>query len=73
VCIIGAERGNGACAKAGLPFGMPAVEKWPKRLKQRSPERSDKQYLKALRKLQVELCELQEWVKYRGLALIKSD
>jgi polyphosphate kinase 2 len=30
----------------------------------------DKQYLKELRKLQVELCELQEWVKYKGLRVI---
>src|SRR4051794_5851450 len=31
---------------------------------------SDKQYNKALRKLQEELCELQEWVKYKGLRVI---
>ena len=33
-------------------------------------ELSDKQYLKKLRKLQAELCELQEWVKYKGLRVI---
>lgn len=31
---------------------------------------SDKQYAKELRKLQVELCTLQEWVKYKGLKVI---
>jgi len=31
---------------------------------------SDKQYLKELRKLQVKLCELQEWVKYKGLRVV---
>lgn len=31
---------------------------------------SNKKYLKALRKLQVELCELQEWVKHKGLRVI---
>ncbi len=29
-----------------------------------------KKYLKELRKLQVELCELQEWVKYKGLRVV---
>src|SRR5215467_16144594 len=29
-----------------------------------------KEYLKELRKLQVELCRLQEWVKYKGLRII---
>jgi polyphosphate kinase 2 len=31
---------------------------------------SGKEYLKELRKLQVELCRLQEWVKYKGLRII---
>ena len=31
---------------------------------------SGKQYMKELRKLQVELCKLQEWVKYKGLRVI---
>ena len=31
---------------------------------------SKKQYLKELRRLQVELCKLQDWVKYKGLRLI---
>src|SRR5881227_885087 len=31
---------------------------------------SDKEYLKELRKLQVELCKLQEWVKHKGLRVI---
>ena len=31
---------------------------------------TDKQYLKQLRKLQAELCELQDWVKYKGLRAI---
>ena len=38
------------------------------------PERSEKlkskQYGKELRKLQAELCQLQEWVKYKGLRVI---
>src|SRR5262245_23063492 len=29
-----------------------------------------KQYLKELRRLQVELCKLQDWVKYKGLRVI---
>src|SRR5271169_2526270 len=29
-----------------------------------------KKYLKELRKLQAELCKLQEWVKYKGLRVI---
>ena len=29
-----------------------------------------KKYAKALRKLQVELCKLQEWIKYKGLRAI---
>jgi polyphosphate kinase 2 len=33
-------------------------------------ELSNKQYMKALRKLQGELCELQAWVKYKGLRVI---
>ena len=37
---------------------------------EKSGKLSDKEYLKALRKLQVELCELQEWVKYKGLRVI---
>ena len=35
----------------------------PKKLK-------SKKYLKELRKLQAELCHLQEWVKYKGLRVI---
>jgi polyphosphate kinase len=31
---------------------------------------SNKEYLKKLRKLQVELCRLQEWVKYKGLRVV---
>ena len=31
---------------------------------------SNKQYLKELRRLQVELCKLQDWVKYKGLRVI---
>jgi polyphosphate kinase len=34
------------------------------------PKMGNKQYLKELRKLQVELCQLQEWVKYKGLRII---
>jgi len=30
----------------------------------------DREYAKELRKLQVELCKLQEWVKYKGLRII---
>ena len=30
----------------------------------------DKQYMKELRKLQAELCHLQEWVKHKGLRVI---
>src|SRR5579883_3256823 len=33
-------------------------------------EMKGKEYLKELRKLQVELCRLQEWVKYKGLRVI---
>ena len=31
---------------------------------------SNKQYMKELRRLQAELCKLQEWVKYKGLRVI---
>jgi polyphosphate kinase 2 len=31
---------------------------------------TDKEYMKELRKLQAKLCELQEWVKYKGLRAI---
>ncbi|HEY6341136.1 MAG TPA: polyphosphate kinase 2 [Candidatus Acidoferrum sp.] len=34
------------------------------------PKMGNKQYLKELRKLQVGLCQLQEWVKYKGLRII---
>jgi polyphosphate kinase 2 len=34
------------------------------------PELTNKEYMKELRKLQVELCKLQEWVKYKGLRAI---
>ena len=34
------------------------------------PKMGNKEYLKELRKLQVELCKLQEWVKYKGLRII---
>ena len=34
------------------------------------PELGNKQYLKELRKLQVELCRLQDWVKAKGLRII---
>src|SRR5512136_2766315 len=30
----------------------------------------DKEYAKELRKLQAELCKLQEWIKYKGLRVI---
>ncbi|HUK81306.1 MAG TPA: polyphosphate kinase 2, partial [Verrucomicrobiae bacterium] len=30
----------------------------------------EKRYMKELRKLQAKLCELQEWVKYKGLRVI---
>jgi polyphosphate kinase 2 len=33
-------------------------------------EMTNKQYMKELRKLQVELCKLQDWVKYKGLRVI---
>src|SRR3954447_7348956 len=33
-------------------------------------EMGNKEYEKELRKLQVELCKLQEWVKYKGLRVI---
>lgn len=34
------------------------------------PKISNKEYVKELRKLQVELCKLQDWVKHRGLRII---
>ena len=34
------------------------------------PKMGNKQYLKELRKLQVALCQLQEWVKYKGLRIV---
>jgi polyphosphate kinase 2 len=34
------------------------------------PKMSNKEYTKELRKLQVELCKLQEWVKHKGLRII---
>ena len=36
----------------------------------RSGKLTNKEYLKELRKLQAKLCELQEWVKYKGLRVI---
>jgi len=36
----------------------------------KSEKMSDKKYLKELRKLQGELCDLQEWVKHKGLRVI---
>ena len=36
----------------------------------RNAKMSNKAYLKELRKLQVELCKLQAWVKYKGLRII---
>jgi len=34
------------------------------------PKMSNKEYEKELRKLQVELCKLQDWVKHKGLRII---
>src|SRR5690349_24602277 len=34
------------------------------------PKMGNKEYTKELRKLQVELCRLQDWVKYKGLRAI---
>src|SRR6516164_5820321 len=34
------------------------------------PKMRNKEYVKELRKLQVELCKLQDWVKYKGLRII---
>src|SRR5499427_4499848 len=34
------------------------------------PEMGNKEYEKELRKLQVQLCKLQEWVKHKGLRVI---
>lgn len=34
------------------------------------PKMGDKEYAKELRKLQVELCRLQEWVKHKGLRVV---
>ena len=34
------------------------------------PKMSNKEYAKELRKLQVELCKLQDWVKHKGLRII---
>ena len=34
------------------------------------PTMRNKEYAKELRKLQVELCRLQEWIKYKGLRII---
>jgi len=44
------------------------VEK--KEAKDGSPKLKDKQYTKELRKLQAELCRLQDWVKHQGLRVI---
>jgi len=49
---------------AQLPEAPDAVQT------EESGKLSDKQYNKALRKLQEELCELQEWVKYKGLRVV---
>src|SRR3954470_10008443 len=35
-----------------------------------SPKMSGKEYDKEMQRLQVELCRLQEWVKYKGLRII---
>jgi len=35
-----------------------------------SGDLTNKQYAKELRKLQIELCQLQEWIKYKGLRVI---
>jgi len=34
------------------------------------PKMGNKEYIKELRKLQVELCKLQDWVKYKGLRIV---
>jgi len=34
------------------------------------PKMGNKEYVKELRKLQVELCKLQDWVKYKGLRIV---
>ena len=44
-------------------MGAPAQAKQPGKLK-------EKQYVKELRKLQGKLCQLQEWVKHKGLRII---
>ena len=38
--------------------------------KETTPKMKSKQYEKELRKLQTELCHLQEWVKLKGLRVI---
>ena len=38
--------------------------------KDAKPKMGNKEYTKELRKLQVELCRLQEWVKYKGLRVV---
>jgi polyphosphate kinase 2 len=35
-----------------------------------NPKMKNKEYLKELRKLQVELCRLQDWVKHKGLRIV---
>jgi polyphosphate kinase 2 len=41
-----------------------------KKHRHHKPEMTRKEYLKELRSLQVELCALQDWVKYKGLRVI---
>jgi polyphosphate kinase 2 len=57
----------------GAALAPPAQEAMVKSAKDSAEPRSkmsDKDYLKALRKLQVELCHLQEWVKETGARVI---
>jgi polyphosphate kinase 2 (PPK2 family) len=45
--------------------------KTPKQFTKEAPARmGNKQYMAELRKLQVELCKLQDWVKHKGLRVI---
>jgi polyphosphate kinase len=52
-----------ACASEGLPTAKEKNNNGEKRLKR-------KRYEKELRRLQAELCKLQDWVKYKGLRIM---
>lgn len=75
------EKGEVLSSTAGdghEPSGAPEVEKVeevktevaPPPVHEKKPKLSEKEYLKELRKLQIELVKLQEWVRAKGLKVV---